>query len=76
MAGYAALGRIEGGRVRTLAWSRSAAEDLLLTELHRVAAVPEEPGRPLDEVIRERWTVLREELSMMTFFLLDPESWR
>ncbi len=73
MAGYAAMGRIERPRVVP----RRAEAD--------AAAGPGASWRiedgPIDarEVVRavgERLGDLRDELDRMTFFLLDPESWR
>ncbi|OGO56637.1 MAG: hypothetical protein A2V85_05500 [Chloroflexi bacterium RBG_16_72_14] len=76
MAGYATLGRVEGARVRTLAW-RGPSPDALPPEAWPPLATCEPvPRRPLREVIPELWRDAREELAMTTFFLLDPESWR
>jgi hypothetical protein len=33
-------------------------------------------GRPLEDVIGERWSAVRERWSQTTFFLFDAESWR
>jgi hypothetical protein len=33
-------------------------------------------GRPVDMVIAERWSLIRESWAQTTFFLFDPESWR
>ena len=76
MAGYATLGRVEGGRVRALAWRRPLPADSLPETWPPVAGRKPVPRRPLREVIPELWRDAREELAMTTFFLLDPESWR
>lgn len=33
-------------------------------------------GRPLGEIVAERWMRIREAFSQTTFFLFDPDSWR
>ena len=33
-------------------------------------------GRPIEVVIGERWTAIRERWSQTTFFLFDADSWR
>lgn len=81
MAGYATLGRVQGGRVRALAWRRpppseSRPDQRLPGARAPVATREPAPRRPLREVIPELWQDAREELAMTTFFLLDPESWR
>jgi hypothetical protein len=81
MATYAVHTRIEGVRPtrpgRAARWSRSIATapapelpiDRALTPVDLV-------GRPLDEIVAERWMRIREACSQMTFFLFDPNSWR
>jgi hypothetical protein len=32
--------------------------------------------RPLEERLRERWSIIRDAWAITTFFLFDPESWR
>ena len=78
MAGYVAMSRVHGARVRAMAWpdARGAADGMLATPTRVVegtVAIPDEPQGP---TVRERLAWWREELGMMTFFLLDPESWR
>jgi hypothetical protein len=75
MAGYVAMARVQGGRVRTLAWDDGSATERLdpPTPARRGAGTRDTSPSP---TLLERWTWFREELSMMTFFLLDPESWR
>ena len=75
MTGYAAMGRVEGGRVRALAWDRAPDADLLVPAVaadDASQAVEAEPGPDLVE----RWGRFRDQLSMTTFFLLDANSWR
>jgi hypothetical protein len=75
MAGYMAMARVQGGRVRTLAWDGRAASERTDVEVRPArddAALEDSPAPTL----LEQWTWFREELAMMTFFLLDPESWR
>lgn len=75
MAGYAAMARVQGGRVRALAWDAADAADAIDAGQDRVSGdAPHDDGPA--PTIRERLGWWREELAMMTFFLLDPESWR
>ena len=77
MAGYAAMSRVHGARVRAVAWpdARVAADAGVAA---RWVAEGSEPSTavPPGPTVRERLRWWREELGMMTFFLLDPESWR
>jgi len=78
MAGYATLGRLQGGRVRAVAW-RGQDPAALLAEPWAPVDIAEprpEPDRPLREVIAERWADVREQWAMTTFYVCDPESWR
>ena len=76
MSGYVAMARVEGSRVRAIAWDgiiadadlRAAADAAGETAL----VLDTDPGPDLDE----RWGRFREQVSMTTFFLLDPEGWR
>ncbi|HEY3334531.1 MAG TPA: hypothetical protein VGK16_04770 [Candidatus Limnocylindrales bacterium] len=79
MSGYVAIGRVEGGRVRAIAWEDRSREATLTA----AAAAPDAAGDAallLDadrgSELSERWSRFRDQLSMTTFFLLDPESWR
>jgi hypothetical protein len=76
MAGYAVSARIERAAVR-------AAPRIA----HDVPGRRREPdpvtdetvdlvGRPVEVVIAERWSLIRESWAQTTFFLFDPESWR
>lgn len=81
MATYAVQMRIEGVRPtrpeRAVRRSRTVATvpapempiDRALTPVDLV-------GRPLGEIVAERWMRIREACSQMTFFLFDPDSWR
>ena len=76
MTGYVALARVEGSRVRAVAWDgripdgdlragAPAADDTTLV-------LEADRGPDLDE----RWGRFRDQVSMAAFFLLDPDSWR
>jgi hypothetical protein len=75
MSGYVAMARVEGSRVRAIAWNGTAPD----ADLRAAAAAADEPamveadpGPDLDE----RWSRFRDQVSMTAFFLLDPDSWR
>ena len=76
MTGYVAMARVEGSRVRAIAWDGNVADADLraaATAAEEAAIVLEtDPGPDLDE----RWGRFRDQLSMTAFFLLDPDSWR
>ena len=79
MAGYVAMARVERGRVRALAWNGSVLADLvpdaaLAAATDTSAAASLEPDDAI--TIGEQWDRLRDQLSMVTFYLTDPESWR
>jgi hypothetical protein len=84
MAGYAAMAQVRGGRVRALAWTGApgvAGADVERDGAQVDGATAVAPGACLvhgaeDPTLADRWAWFREELGMMTFFLLDPESWR
>jgi hypothetical protein len=77
VSGYAAMAQIRDARPHR--WS---VGDPGTTPLATAAIADERPvtedlvGRSFDERIAEWWDSLTENLSQMTFFLLDPESWR
>jgi hypothetical protein len=80
-AGYATMARVDGGRVRTLAWAGGVPDRGLpeagIEELPRDAADAarvEEVGAPIP--FAERVGRFRDQLVMVTFFVTDPESWR
>ena len=78
MAGYVAMARVERGRVRALAWDEPVRVDPgldpALPVLASTAAASLEPDDAV--TIGEQWDRLRDQLSMVTFYLTDPESWR
>ena len=78
MAGYVAMARVERGRVRALAWDEplrvDPGLDPALPALASTAAASLEPDDAV--TIGEQWDRLRDQLSMVTFYLTDPESWR
>jgi hypothetical protein len=74
MAGYSTMARVRGGRVRALAVDGAPGLDRRQApaRIRPVAGLPQDAGPTLGE----RLASLREELGMMTFYLLDPQSWR
>jgi hypothetical protein len=80
MTGYVAMARVEGGRVRALAWDAAAPADLVRPPERAMAATASAPAASLEPddavTMREQWDRLRDQLSMVTFYLTDPESWR
>lgn len=78
MAGYSTMAEVRGGRVRAIPWATDAGRarpEASPGVEHARVETPPVRARPR-ETLGERWAGLREELGMMTFFLLDPESWR
>ncbi|HEX5827788.1 MAG TPA: hypothetical protein VFY23_09730 [Candidatus Limnocylindrales bacterium] len=80
-AGYATMARVDGGRVRTLAWAGrvhdGSPHEAVIEELPQGpadAARVEEVGAPIP--FGERVGRFRDQLVMVTFFVTDPESWR
>jgi hypothetical protein len=78
MAGYAAMSRVQGAQVRAMAWpdgraNVDAAPAARARSAELTGSIVDDGPEP---TILERLGWLREELGMMTFFLLDPESWR
>jgi hypothetical protein len=81
MATYAVHMRIEGVRPtrpgRAARWSRSVATVPAPEIAIEQAPTPVDlVGRPLGEIVAERWMRIREACSQTTFFLFDPDSWR
>ena len=78
MTGYVAMARVERGRVRALAWDESASAEPAPQWPHAgtipAAVASLEPDEAI--TIGEQWDRLRDQLSMVTFYLTDPESWR
>jgi hypothetical protein len=81
MATYAVHMRIEGVRPtrleRAARWTPSAATESAPEVAIESATTPVDlVGRPLGEIVAERWMRIREACSQTTFFLFDPDSWR
>ncbi len=81
MATYAVHMRIERVRPtrpgRAARWSRSiATAPAPEIAIDRALAPVDLVGRPLGEIVTERWMRIREACSQTTFFLFDPDSWR
>jgi hypothetical protein len=76
MAGYVAMGRVQGAQVRAVGWNGRS------TDLPRPVAVPVDAAAHdrLDartrEPLDERWQRFRDQWAMTMFYLFDPESWR
>jgi hypothetical protein len=78
MAGYMAMGRVRGGGVRAITRgvdTERHADVVVRRPVRDDGRAPAGAVTP-PPTLRERWDSLREELGIMTFFLLDPESWR
>ena len=78
MAGYVAMTRVEPGRVRTIAWDGSVSVEAGQPQA-APTAIPAATTtlEPEDAItLGEQWDRLRDQLSMVTFYLTDPESWR
>jgi len=86
MAGYAAFGLVEAGRVSTLPtvrWRSGCPVDGGRFEDARfedVSAMIEDAGdaaaTPARARFRDRVATVREQWSITTFYLFDPNSWR
>ena len=77
MAGYVALQRVDRVSMRALAWHGSVRdEDAVPSDGRPGVVVDLLDDRPLGERLVERWTIVREQWAITTFFLFDPESWR
>ena len=75
MAGYAAMARVEGGRVRALAWA-PPWDGEPATPDGRLELAADRCDLHPPPTFEDRWRWFCDELGMLTFFLLDPESWR
>lgn len=81
MAGYAAFGAVERGRVSTLPtvrWNSVwPADDVSLEARPAMIdeAADEEASTPRAR-LRDRVATAREQWSITTFYLFDPNSWR
>ena len=90
MAAYVAMARVERGRIRALAWDESLRRDHTPAEAvpattaatAATAATPATAAataslEPDDATsFGEQLERLRDQVSMVTFYLTDPESWR
>jgi len=76
MAGYAATCRIESVAPRAVRRLRTPALTALPDPSPTDVPIEDLTGRPLDEVIADRWASISESWAQTTFFLFDPESWR
>ena len=76
MTGYVAMARVEGSRVRAIAWDGGVQD----ADLRAAAAAADEAATVLEAdpgpYLDERWSRFRDQVSMTAFFLLDPDSWR
>lgn len=74
MSGYVASARIAGPAPRLVRRAPDAEEADPRATL--VAAVEPVVEPDAADELDERWTAFRERWSQLTFFLLDPNSWR
>ncbi len=78
MAAYVAMARVERGRVRALAWDEPMRADRASAEaIQPAGSVATASLEPDDSTsFGEQLERLRDQVSMVTFYLTDPESWR
>jgi hypothetical protein len=78
MGAYVAMARVERGRVRALAWDEPLQSDLLPDEAVPAATSAATASLEPDDATSfgEQLERLRDQVSMVTFYLTDPESWR
>ncbi len=76
MAGYAVSSQIGHVTPRLATRTRPSATPEPFPDVAVDVATIDLVGRPLDEILAERWDELREMLGPMTFYLFDPDSWR
>ena len=74
MAAYAAVARLERVDVRRVGSVRPDQERLPVPAID--ARLEELAGQRFGEDLLERWAAFREQVTMTTFYLFDPESWR
>jgi hypothetical protein len=78
MAAYVAMARVERGRVRALAWDDPMRAAVMpdqaapAAESAATASLEADDATPFGEQLER----LRDQVSMVTFYLTDPESWR
>jgi hypothetical protein len=79
MASYAVQVRIDGVRPQRLGSPirrARATHGIASVAIDHDQAPVDLVGRPLGEIVAERWSRIREASGQMTFFLFDPDSWR
>ncbi len=76
MAGYVAMGRVQGAQVRAIGWNGRSAASPRSVAGQADAATRDNLGGRAREPLGERWQRFREQCAMTTFYLFDPESWR
>lgn len=78
MAAYVAMARVERGRVRALALDEPVPGDGAPDETVPAAGSVATASLELDDEtsLGEQLERLRDQVSMMTFYLTSPESWR
>jgi hypothetical protein len=74
MDGYAVSARIDRATPRRA--RHGAAQTATSTPVLDDPTLLDLVGRPLDDILLERWAAFRERWSQTTFFLFDPNSWR
>jgi hypothetical protein len=76
VTGYSAMARVDGSRVRAIAWNGRVPD----CDIRATADAADDAAMVLEADLGpdlvERWDRFRDQLSMTTFFLLDPNSWR
>jgi len=75
MAAYAVIARVERVHPHVARWMASSEPDAPMGPIPEPEAV-DLVGRPLGEIVAERWARVREAWAQTTFFLFDPDSWR
>ena len=75
MTGYEAFGRVERGRVAAMpGWATRDSRAMVDGSLDDAADAS--VGQAVDAPVHDWLAALREQWSMTTFFLFDPDSWR
>ena len=75
MTGYEAFGRVQRGRVAAMPlWATQDSRAIVDGSLDDAADASVGPA--VDAPVHDWLAALREQWSMTTFFLFDPDSWR